>query len=219
MYLVFPHIFRENAQEWFGRQFENFNQLPIDGVVIRNFEAFFFLKERGFDKKIILDHNLYIFNQYGKEFWNQQKVEDFTAPLELNSRELRELDIRNGELLVYGRIPVMVSAQCIERTTSGCSKKPGVRVLQDRRDEKFFARNYCDLCYNVIYTENPINLRQEWDRVNELYPKMRRIQFTLEDKEQTETVLNTFFVTDEKTVDRGKEDTDFTTGHFNRGII
>ena len=167
--------------------------MPIDGVVIRNFEAFFFLKERGFDKKIILDHNLYIFNQYGKEFWKQQKVEDFTAPLELNSRELRELDIRNGELLVYGRIPVMVSAQCIERTTSGCSKKPGVRVLQDRRDEKFFARNYCDLCYNVIYTENPVNLRQEWDRVNELYPKMRRIQFTLEDKEQTETVLNTFF--------------------------
>ena len=219
LYLVFPHIFRENAQEWFGRQFENFNQLPIDGVVIRNFEAFFFLKERGFDKKIILDHNLYIFNQYGKEFWKQQKVEDFTAPLELNSRELRELDIRDGELLVYGRIPVMVSAQCIERTTSGCSKKPGVRVLQDRRDEKFFARNYCDLCYNVIYTENPINLRQEWDRVNELYPKMRRIQFTLEDKEQTETVLNTFFVTDEKTVARGKEDTDFTTGHFNRGII
>ena len=219
LYLVFPHIFRENAQEWFGRQFENFNQLPIDGVVIRNFEAFFFLKERGFDKKIILDHNLYIFNQYGKEFWKQQKVEDFTAPLELNSRELRELDIRNGELLVYGRIPVMVSAQCIERTTSGCSKKPGVRVLQDRRDEKFFACNYCDLCYNVIYTENPINLRQEWDRVNELYPKMCRIQFTLEDKEQTETVLNTFFVTDEKTVARGKEDTDFTTGHFNRGII
>ena len=146
-------------------------------------------------------------------------AKNFGAPLELNSRELRELDIRNGELLVYGRIPVMVSAQCIERTTSGCSKKPGVRVLQDRRDEKFFARNYCDLCYNVIYMENPINLRQEWDRVNELYPKMRRIQFTLEDKEQTETVLNTFFVTDEKTVARGKEDTDFTTGHFNRGII
>lgn len=55
--------------------------------------------------------------------------------------------------------------------------------------------------------------------MNELYPKMRRIQFTLEDKEQTETVLNTFFVTDEKTVARGKEDTDFITGHFNRGII
>ena len=55
--------------------------------------------------------------------------------------------------------------------------------------------------------------------LNELYPKMRRIQFTLEDKEQTETVLNTFFVTDEKTVARGKEDTDFITGHFNRGII
>ena len=42
LYLVFPHIFRENAQEWFGRQFENFNQLLIDGVVIRNFEVFLF---------------------------------------------------------------------------------------------------------------------------------------------------------------------------------
>ena len=45
--------------------------------------------------------------------------------------------------------------------------------------------------------------------MNELYPKMRRIQFTLEDKEQTEAVLNTFFATDEKTAARGKEETDF----------
>ena len=74
LYLVFPHIFRENAQEWFGRQFENFNQLPIDGVVIRNFEAFFFLKERGFDKKIILDHNLYTLISMAKNFGTSKKL-------------------------------------------------------------------------------------------------------------------------------------------------
>ena len=55
--------------------------------------------------------------------------------------------------------------------------------------------------------------------MNSLKPYVIDLDIYLPPNEQTETVLNTFFVTDEKTVARGKEDTDFTTGHFNRGII
>lgn len=219
IYAVLPNIFRENAQDLFEKRYKKFQKLPIDGVVIRNFESYAFLKKRGFDKKIILDHNLYIFNQYGKRFWKQQGVEHFTAPLELNSRELKVLGLEQGELMVYGRIPVMTSAQCIERTASGCSKTPKESVLKDRREEKFVAKNYCDLCYNVIYSDLPVNLQEAWDRVEELHAESYRISFTLEGKAQTKQVLDTFLLPEREKMDSKRRESNFSTGHFNRGII
>ena len=84
--------------------------LPVNGILIRNYESYQFLKEHGFDKKIILDHNLYIFNQSSRAFWVQHGVSEMTAPLELNARELGNLGLTNMELPVYGYLPVMISA-------------------------------------------------------------------------------------------------------------
>ena len=69
-------------------------------------------------KKLILDHNLYIFNQSSRAFWVQHGVSEMTAPLELNARELGNLGLTNMELPVYGYLPVMISAQCIQNYCS-----------------------------------------------------------------------------------------------------
>lgn len=224
-----PHIFRDRAAQYFEREYEAFQTFPMDGVLIRNYESFQFLKERGFDKTIILDHNLYVFNQWGKLFWKQHGAEEFTAPVELNNSELEELGIRQGELIVYGSLPVMVTAQCIEKTVSGCSKKPTVHVLTDRCNEKYLVRNHCDLCYNVIYDSKPVCLLTESENVRSLGPKRLRIQLSMENAAQVRKLLEAF----EKTfredggakgvsgVGLEKDCTVFhsTTGHFKRGII
>ena len=41
-----------------------------------------------------------------------------TMPLELNGRELEELGCQGWEMIGYGYLPAMVSAQCIRRTLS-----------------------------------------------------------------------------------------------------
>ena len=58
-------------------------------------------------------------------------------PVELNSRELEARDSRERELLVYGSIPVMVTAQCIRKTVEGCSKCPEYLYLRDRKRRYF----------------------------------------------------------------------------------
>lgn len=224
-----PRIFRDRAAKYFEREYEAFESFPMDGVLIRNYESFQFLKEHGFDKTVILDHNLYVFNQWGKLFWKQHGVKEFTAPVELNSRELEKLGIRQGELIVYGLLPVMVTAQCIEKTVSGCSKKQTVQVLTDRCNEKYMVRNHCDQCYNVIYDSKPVSLLSEEENIRVLAPKRLRIQFSMEDAAQVRKVLEVFVKTfrddegekDVSGVEREKDCTDFhsTTGHFKRGII
>ena len=47
-----------------------------------------------------------------------------TLPVELNSRELEDMGCRGGELIVYGRLPMMVTAQCMKKTVDSCKKKP-----------------------------------------------------------------------------------------------
>ena len=77
-------------------------------------------------KRSILDHNLYVFNRYAKQFLEQSwDVSMYTAPVELNAGELGTLGIDDGELIVYGYLPVMVSAQCVRKNSAGCTGKNG----------------------------------------------------------------------------------------------
>ena len=75
---------------------------------------------------MITDHNLYVFNRYTKQFWKENGIAQFTVPLELNRQEIKELGIEDGEMVLYGNLAVMISAQCVEKTTRGCRKKDGM---------------------------------------------------------------------------------------------
>ena len=79
LFLAMPHIFRETAVSYYT---ENMGILAeFDGFLVRNYESFHFLRKHGFDKNIILDHNLYVFNQSAKEFWSRCGVDSITAPV------------------------------------------------------------------------------------------------------------------------------------------
>lgn len=223
IFLAMPHIFRRESISVLTRRYAAFLQMGFDGFLIRNYESFHFLMEQGFDKKIILDHNLYIFNRQAKQFWNKQGVHSFTAPVELNRTELGRLGIMQSELIVYGRLPVMVSAQCIVKTTEGCTGKPGVLKIKDRYQKEFPVRNCCTFCYNVIYNTAPLFLLDQKEDILNLAPAGLRIQFTQENKTEAEYILKTYrdvYLEEKKLPLTHGEITDmeFTRGHFRRGI-
>lgn len=224
IFLAMPHIFRRESVSFFSRRYAAFLQMGFDGFLIRNYESFHFLMKQGFDKKVILDHNLYVFNRHAKQFWNKQGVHSFTAPVELNRAELGRLGITQSELIVYGRLPVMVSAQCIVNTTGGCTGKPGVLKIKDRYQKEFPVRNCCTFCYNVIYNTAPLFLLDQKEDILNLAPAGVRIQFTQENRTEAEYILKTYrdIYLGEKGLPhmhRETADMEFTRGHFRRGII
>ena len=80
-----------------------------------------------------MDYGIYTMNHRAEDFVREMAPElsmRFTLPVELNSRELEARDSRERELLVYGSIPVMVTAQCIRKTVEGSgsagSQKEGI---------------------------------------------------------------------------------------------
>ena len=174
--------------------------------------------EHGFQGNIVTDYSVYQFNRYAKHFWQEEQIESFTAPLELNYKELKDVGLQNSELVIYGYFPMMVSAQCVAKTTKGCRHEKGRLTFTDRYQKEFTVKNHCDYCYNMIYNTAPVVLLDQKTEIQDLNPKALRLHFTIENSTEVRTILNMYekvFLQGDSCLEPGIE---FTRGHFKRGI-
>ncbi|WP_099468031.1 U32 family peptidase [Konateibacter massiliensis] len=215
--LSLPHIFR-NTKNTTYQPYEDFLIEELDGILVKNYEEYRYLKSLNYTKEIIIDYNVYTFNQKAHEFWMKEKVTSDTAPVELNDRELARRGVSESEFIVYGHLPVMVSAQCVHKTTEKCDKINTKLYLKDRMNKQFFVRNNCKYCYNVIYNCEPLVLLENAKEIRELSPKSLRLHFTIEEPKETAEILRQYtdcFVYQNQVNHSFKT---FTRGHFKRGI-
>ncbi|MDD2980380.1 MAG: U32 family peptidase [Hespellia sp.] len=219
IYLAMPRIFRKPAILNYENNYEKFLALPIDGVLLRNYESYEFLAVHHYKKNMVLDHNLYVFNAFAREFWEKEGIREFTAPVELNYHELKQLALaEHGTQIVYGYLPMMVSAQCVKNTTRFCDHTAGLLTIKDRYQKEFYIKNDCNYCYNVIYNCAPLFLADRKSEVESLRNRAVRLDFTLENEVDTEKVLDCYLASFSEGADAGSIGVEFTRGHFNRGI-
>ncbi len=224
-YYILPSVFRKETAEGYTKEYEVLKKLPLDGYVVKNLESYQWLLNMGNEKPVITDANLYTFNKRAESFWKEQKQIFFeTLPVELNARELKERGCEEAELIVYGHLPMMVSAGCVYKSLKRCRKGDSRTFgpdeyyrLKDRKNMKFAVKPVCKECYNVIYNSQPLSLLNLKKQVEALSPKSLRLSFTLENAEQTRNVLDCFDKNYRKNVPV-EEFTDFTRGHFKRGV-
>lgn len=215
-YIVLPYILRHNRQT----KLNEFNALlddSIDGVVVKNLEEYAYLKDNNYKKSIIIDYNVYTFNREARNFWSD-KIDYATAPIELNYRELKELGVYNSELIVYGYLPVMVSAQCIHNTIEGCDKKETGLYIRDRMNESFYVKNNCKYCYNVIYNCKPLVLLDNKADILKLMPRSLRLNFTTESGKAARLIAEQYIDSFIRNKEAHNNFNSFTRGHFKRGI-
>lgn len=220
-YILLPAILREMAREELIQNKNWFQDGTFDGVVIRNLdELAFFMKYGTSDMEWILDSSLYQYNKETERFYQKLlkgKKTIHVLPLELNSHELISLGSKNSELIVYGRTPVMFSAQCLIKNTKGCEKKTTSAVLIDRYKNEFLVHTNCKYCYNTIYNHKPLLLFDQKDAIQKINPVRHRIRFVDESLENATQILDDYDAVlnlEKKTVRL----TDYTRGHFKRGV-
>ena len=90
------------------------------------------LREEGLQKYCVADASLYTWNDEACAFWKDEGILRNTVPLELNEKELRHRTNRDSEFIIYGYIPLMLSAQCaVSYTHLDVYKRQ--EQIQDRR--------------------------------------------------------------------------------------
>ncbi|MBS6262506.1 MAG: U32 family peptidase [Clostridium sp.] len=226
--LLLPHIYRAEAKRYFDAHLRELSEAGFDGAVIRAWEEAELIarwRREGvfFPKITVFDHGLYSFNSLSEEWMEQMLPGEtirFTAPLELNSRELEEKGIRGEELMVYGNIPMMVTAQCLKKTLEGCTGRPELLWMRDRKGKDFPVKNHCRFCYNTIYNSSPLSLLADRSLIERLGPSVLRLSFTTEQPERIREVLKAFseeFISRTEKGGAPELSGEFTRGHFKRG--
>ena len=215
-FLVLPHIFRDKEKQAFCTIKEVLSSDIVDGFLVKSLEELAFLKEIDPEGRfeVRLNYNMYIFQQEAKQFFKEKGFHRFTVPVELNEEEIKELGVSDCDFIVYGRLPVMISAQCVRDNVLHCTagKKTGGIVLKDRMGAEFPVVQRCDFCYNVIYNSACFSLL--CTGVEEKFtPAGWRFDFTTESPSEMEQVLNAF-TTGNTCSGKGP----YTKGHFKRGI-
>ena len=199
-----------------------------DAVLIRSFDEAMLLSEsdpsesgnKGLNTiKKIFDYTCYGYNTEAVSMLLDLGAEGLTYPIELTGRECmglrkslkeNESDERLRtvpyEALVYGHLPMMVSANCIQRTSDRCDHRNRILRLRDRMQKDMPVRCYCKYCYNQIFNAEPLVLYDLEGDIRALDPESVRYDFSIESENEVRKILS------------GAVPVAMTRGHFRHGI-
>ena len=161
---------------------------------------------RGLDRTLRGDFGLNIFNSRALRFWQEQGLASATVSFELRWQQIRDLKkYIPCEAIVYGRLPLMVTENCVTRCSVGCTHGAG-SALTDRTGAQFPVT--CGYgCRCEIQNSRTLFLADK--------PEMRqcglaygRLRFTTETPEQCVTVLR-----------RHRQGGDWTPEDLTRGLF
>ncbi len=221
VYFSLPAVSRSESFERIDKALSKAREMCVgEGVYVNQTDTMAHILEHFPELKCIGDLNLYAMNNSSVN-WLMQRINGFTMPVELNKDELRHLNTEKGEFILYGRTPLMQTANCIFLTGKNCKqgKESVVGMMTDRTGAKIPFRAHCDerICYNTIYNNVPTSLHKHKNITDSFGVSTYQIRFTVETADETRKVLD--FYTDYRK-NRIAEDVPFayTNGHFLRGV-
>lgn len=232
-YISLPRMFRMEYEPELLALLE----LPAEGYVVRTVDLFAFVKSRRPEAAIVCDYSVYAYNQeaaaayfrLGKSLSSETDAIHLTLPVELNRSELQALlqdtPSCSWEWILYGAQPVMITAQCSLRNCNkdACSRGDHVvsgtddLLFQNSHGDCLRVHPICKFCYNVIYQYQPVCLLSIRDALSLSTIRTCRIQFTIEDRAETVSVLQLLNGQSEMQGSTSPDGGRYT-GHYRKGI-
>ncbi len=233
--IALPHVLRKRDDGFLALLWETFCQRRelFEGFLVRSMDGMGFLEEKGYGKQasdaIYADAGFYIWNRESKECFGKEndkntnlsvRLDGYCLPYELKAAQQRHLlktsqcsaGIR-AEKIIYGRIPLMLTANCLTNTVSGCNPKDSDKIsyLTDRYKKRFPVLRNCTHCMNTVYNSLPLSLHGEFEKWRGEVDF--RLDFTIEDERETGQILQYFLSGAKGAIPFGE----YTTGHEKRG--
>ena len=108
-----------------------------------------FVKDKGLKGIIIAGSHLYSYNNNAVNTINNLGIDYNISPLELNYKELMHRNNSNSILTVYGRYPMMVSANCINKNCNICDKKEKAIAFLCETSARCVIMSFIMICRHV----------------------------------------------------------------------
>lgn len=219
---VLPRVWRTADEEGLREQLRTAKERGVECAVLGNLGHFALV--RGLDMELRGDFGLNVFNSAALRFLKEQGLSGATLSFELRHEQLRDISkCIPCEAIVYGRLPLMITENCIVANEFGCrhfkgrcgalcadSACAGAPELTDRVGERFPVLHAYG-CRSELQNGKTLWLadKPEYRKIGLTYARLR---FTTESAEECVRVLRAY---------KGREEytpKDITRGLFYRGV-
>lgn len=202
---VLPRVITDDQRTEVRRMLQRARTMGIEQVLVGNMGHIKFAKLMGFDVRG--DFGLNVYNSDTLQVLNAAGFISATASFEQRLSQIRDMQKPiNTELIVYGRLPVMISDQCIIKNSAGHCNCENSSVLYDRTGQAFPVIKEFG-CRNVIYNAHKLFLADKREDVDQTGVWGHRLLFTNESAEECVRVAERF-----------AEQSDYTPNGITRGL-
>ena len=130
---VLPRVFRTADEQPLRAMLERHPE--VTSVAIGNLGHLPIV--RGLDRTLRGDFGLNVYNSRAVKFWQDRGLSSVTVSFELRWQQVRDLaKYADCEGIVYGRLPLMITENCVTKNNVGCAHGAG-SVLTDRTGAQF----------------------------------------------------------------------------------
>lgn len=214
IFVEFPTVIRKESKELLEQNVEIIRK--YDGYIVSSYDGMEFIRENKLKGVVISGSYIYTFNNNSIRAIRELGIDYNIAPYELNYKELSHRNNSNSIITIYGKYPMMVTNNCINKNCLKCDKTQKSLTLKDKKGHSFLVRNLCNVCYNVIYNENVTYLLDERKKLSDIGFNHFVMNFVDEDKDLISSVINDYYDSFGDNMINIKYK--YTKGHFKRGV-
>lgn len=203
---VLPRVFRTADEQPLRAMLERHPE--VTSVAIGNLGHLPIV--RGLDRTLRGDFGLNVYNSRAVKFWRDKGLSSVTVSFELRWQQVRDLaKYAVCEGIVYGRLPLMITENCVTKNNVGCAHGAG-SVLTDRTGAQFPVQ--CAYGCRCEIENGKVLVLADKPEVFRCGLRYGRLRFTTESPEACAAILRAHKAGD---VTAGE---DATRGLFYRGV-
>ena len=205
-----PRVIHDNERKRISEAMARALALGVDEALVGNIGHILFAKSHGLAARG--DFGLNVFNTESLYVLRNLGLKSATLSFELRLAEIRDLSKPiDTEMITYGRLPLMITENCIVRNTTGVCTCDSFSGLVDRQGALFPVIPEFG-CRNVLLNSKKLFMADKSQAVDTVGLWAQRLSFTTENAVECVTVLRRYM---------GEGDfvpSGFTRGLYYRGV-
>lgn len=209
---ILPRVIWSGELAPVARQLRTVYEMGVRQVLAGNLGQLHIARAAGF--AVRGDFSLNIVNSRAMRYLREQGLDSQLLSFELTLPQIRDISKAvPAELLIYGRLPLMLMENCVMKNRTGiCACQTGTVRLVDRVGEEFPIVKDPGTCRNVLLNGKKLYLLDKKDALRGMGLWALRLQFTTENPGEIDKVLMDY--QGRAVFDAGS----YTRGLYSRGV-
>ena len=209
---ILPRVIWSGELAPVARQLRTVYEMGVRQVLAGNLGQLHIARAAGF--AVRGDFGLNIVNSRAMRYLREQGLDSQLLSFELTLPQIRDISKAvPAELLIYGRLPLMLMENCVMKNRTGiCACQTGTVRLVDRVGEEFPIVKDPGTCRNVLLNGKKLYLLDKKDAFRGMGLWALRLQFTTENPGEIDKVLMDY--QGRAVFDAGS----YTRGLYSRGV-